>query len=49
MKALSYFSDGNLGSLPSTTRDRLAKAAREVDLDRLPTLSAACREQRPPR
>lgn len=41
LKALSYFSDGNLGALPRTTQDRLAKAAREVDLDRLPTLTSA--------
>jgi hypothetical protein len=40
LKALSYFEDGNLGSLPRPVRDRLARAAREVDLDRLPVIAA---------
>ena len=35
LKALSYFDDGNLRRLPRPVKDRLAKAAREVDLDRL--------------
>jgi hypothetical protein len=39
LKALSFFGDGNLWRLPRTVQDRLAKAAREVDLDRLPKLS----------
>jgi hypothetical protein len=39
LKALSSFSDGNLRRLPKATKDRLAKAAREVDLDRLPTIA----------
>jgi hypothetical protein len=36
LKALSFFGDGNLSQLPRTVQDRLAGAAREVDLDRLP-------------
>jgi hypothetical protein len=36
LKALSYFEDGNLRRLSQPMRDRLAKAARDVDLDRLP-------------
>jgi len=39
LKALSYFEDGNLQGLPSQVKDRLAKAARDVDLDRLPVLA----------
>ncbi len=38
LKALSHFADGNLSRLAKATRDRLAQAAREVDLDRLPTI-----------
>lgn len=44
LKALSYFDDGNLHRLPRATQDRLAKAAREVDLNCLPNLIL----QRPP-
>lgn len=40
LKALSYFGDGNLDRLPRAVQDRLARAAREVDLDRLPELGA---------
>jgi len=40
LKALSYFGDGNLGRLPSDIQDRLARAAREVDLDRLPDIAS---------
>jgi Nucleotidyl transferase AbiEii toxin, Type IV TA system len=36
LKALSYFDDGNLRDLPAEVRDRLAAAARTVDLDSLP-------------
>lgn len=36
LKALSYFGDGNLRTLPAKLRERLAKAARQVDLARLP-------------
>ena len=39
LKALSHFVDGNLPRLAKATKDRLANAAREVDLDRLPTLT----------
>lgn len=38
LKALSYFDDGSLQTLPNDMKDRLAKAAREVDLDQLPSL-----------
>jgi hypothetical protein len=38
LKALSYFADGNLHRLPHATRDRLAAAARDVDIDRMPTI-----------
>jgi hypothetical protein len=43
LKALSYFKDGNLRRLPQPVRDRLARAAREVDLDRLPVITVADR------
>lgn len=39
LKALSYFDDGNLRRLPEPLKERLAKAAREVDLDRLPDVN----------
>jgi hypothetical protein len=32
LKALSFFADGNLSALPRAVQDRLARAAREVDL-----------------
>jgi hypothetical protein len=38
LKALSYFEDGNLRNLPEDTKARLAAAARDVDLDKLPSL-----------
>jgi Nucleotidyl transferase AbiEii toxin, Type IV TA system len=38
LKALSYFDDGNLRQLPEALKARLAQAARDVDLDRLPEL-----------
>ena len=41
LKALSYFDDGNLWRVAQPVRDRLAKAAREVDLDRLPVIAAS--------
>lgn len=41
LKALSYFGEGNLRRLLKPIQDRLARAAREVDLDRLPTLAGA--------
>jgi hypothetical protein len=40
LKALSYFGDGTLPRLAEETRNRLAAAARSVDLDRLPALPA---------
>ncbi len=39
LKALSFFGEGDLHRLPHAMRDRLAMAARTVDLDRLPSLS----------
>jgi len=39
LKALSFFDDGNLHHLPKETKDRLSRAARDVDLDRLPDLA----------
>jgi hypothetical protein len=41
LKALTYFEDGNLRRLPRPVKDRLAKAAREVDLDRLPAIAVS--------
>ena len=38
LKALSYFEDGNLRRLPLPMKNRLARAARAVDLDRLPAI-----------
>jgi hypothetical protein len=43
LKALSYFDDSNLRRLPPPVKDRLAKAAREADLDRLPVIPTPCR------
>lgn len=43
LKALSYFEDGNLRRVPQQVRDRLVRAAREVDLDRLPVIAVADR------
>lgn len=39
LKALSYFEDGNLKTLPDAMKRRLARAAAAVDLDRLPVLA----------
>lgn len=39
LKALSFFGDGNLSRLPQDVQDRLVKAAREVDLDKLPEIA----------
>ena len=47
LKALSFFGDGNLPRLPQAVQDRLAGAAREVDLDRLPDISLAPRRKGP--
>jgi hypothetical protein len=38
LKALSYFGDGDLKSLPGDVKDRLAAAVRAVDLEHLPSL-----------
>jgi len=38
LKALSYFDDGNLARLPDNAKNRLAVAARDVNLDRLPEI-----------
>ena len=43
LKALSFFGDGNLSRLSQAVQDRLARAAREVDLDRLPDIALAFR------
>lgn len=45
LKALSYFGEGNVHRLPQSIQDRLARAAREVDLDRLPTLAHAAQQR----
>jgi hypothetical protein len=44
LKALSYFDDGNLRNLSEDIKDRLAAAAREVDLDRLPAIDGPSRQ-----
>ncbi len=41
LKALTYFGDGDLPSLPSSVKNRLTKAASTVDPLRLPSLSGA--------
>ncbi len=38
LKALSFFEDGNLNTLPDALKARLAAAVRGVDLDHLPQL-----------
>ena len=38
MKALCYFEDGNLPTVPGDVRERLVTAVKAVDLDRLPRL-----------
>lgn len=40
LKALSYYSDGNLDRLSQVVKDRLLKAVCDVDLDRLPIIPA---------
>jgi hypothetical protein len=47
LKALSFFGDGNLRRIPTAIQDRLAAAARAVDLDRLPAALGV--ERRPDR
>jgi hypothetical protein len=41
LKALSYFEDGNVRTLPEDTKRRLAHAASAVDLDQLPVIAAS--------
>ena len=41
LKALSYFGDGDLPTLPDDIKHRLAAVARAVDLERLPVLSCS--------
>lgn len=41
LKALTYFAEGNLQSLPREARDRLVHAVQSVDLDRLPAIAAS--------
>ncbi len=43
LKALSFFGDGDLPSLPKSVQERIIGAVRSVNLDRLPVLSA-CEE-----
>jgi hypothetical protein len=45
LKALSYFEDGNLQILSEDAKTRLAAAARDVDLDRLPGLDQLIRDK----
>lgn len=45
LKALSYFEDGNLGTLPRHVMERLVRAAAAVDLDDLPMIAPL--EERP--
>src|ERR1700736_69594 len=44
LKALSYFDDGDLQRLPEDAKTRLSTAARDVDLDRLPSLDHLIRD-----
>ena len=47
LKALSCFDDGNLQQLPQDAKTRLATAARDVDLDHLPSLGQLIGERTP--
>ena len=40
LKALTFFGDGDLETVPQDVRQRLAQAVNAVDLDNVPTLSA---------
>jgi hypothetical protein len=44
LKALSFFDDGDLPQLPEDMKLRLATAAREVDLDHLPSIDKFTRQ-----
>jgi len=46
LKALSYFGEGTLRRLPRPVKDRLAAAARKVDLDQIPTIPRPRRPRR---
>lgn len=39
LKALSYFEDGDLGRLPTAVKKRLATAAKNVDIEKLPLIA----------
>jgi hypothetical protein len=41
LKALCYFNDGSLPTLPKEIKDRLARAAASVNLDRLPSVTSS--------
>jgi hypothetical protein len=41
LKALSYFDDGNVRTLAKETKERLARAASAVDLDKLPVIAVS--------
>lgn len=48
LKALTYFQDGNLPSLPTHVCEQLRRTATAIDLERLPTLQSKpgiCREK----
>jgi hypothetical protein len=40
LKALCYFDDGNLPTLPASTRQQLIEAVQSIDLDYLPDIAA---------
>jgi len=44
LKALSFFDDGDLRQLPEEMKLRLVTLARNVDLDRLPSLGNFIRQ-----
>lgn len=46
LKALCWFDEGPLRRLPRALKDRLVAAAREVDLDHLPTITPMKRSRR---
>ena len=47
LKALSYFGDGNLQSLPAQSRGLIVDAVRRVDLQRLPSVLPTSRTHQP--
>lgn len=46
LKALSYFGDGNLTTLPNETKDLLLSASAAVDLAKLPAMTRAAEKDR---